>query len=112
MDNRTFESVSLLSINNLLLIAALAAAVLGGWFKLSAITALFPDAVDLAVVAVAVLSSSPIIATRHQGLAFRRGHLHDLPVADHAADEPTILLIWANAGLLFYLAFREGLIAL
>lgn len=110
VDNRTFESVSLLSINNLLLIAALAAAVATGWFKFSRYHATFLTLSIAAVVAVAVLASSPIIATRTKDVLFVAiiFLIYRSPISLRTL--PTILLMWANASLLFFLALREGLI--
>jgi hypothetical protein len=112
VDNRTFESVSLLAINNLLLIAALGAAVATGWFKFSRYHALFLTLSIAAIVAIAVLASSPIIANRTKEVLFVSVIFLIYRSKITLRTLPTILFVWANAALLFYLAFREGLISL
>jgi hypothetical protein len=112
VDNRTFESVSMLSITNLLLIATLASAVATGWFKFSRYHAVFLTLSISAVVAIAVLASAPIIATRTRDVLLVAVIFMIYRSQITLRTLPTVLLVWANAGLLFYLAFREGLIAL
>ncbi|MEA3015135.1 MAG: hypothetical protein QOD42_3680 [Sphingomonadales bacterium] len=112
VDNRTFESVSLLSINNLLLIAAMAAAVVMGWFKFSRYHALFLTLSLASIVAIAVLASSPIVANRTKEVLFVSVIFLIFRSKITLRTLPTILFIWADSVLLFYLAFREGLISL
>lgn len=112
VDNRTFESVSLFSVNNLLLMAALAAAVAGGWFRFSRYHATFLTLALGAIVAIAVFASAPMIATRIKEVLFVSVIflMYRSPITLRTL--PPVALLWANALLLAYLAFREGLIIL
>jgi hypothetical protein len=112
IDNRAFESVSPLSVNNLLLFAALAAAVLGGWFKFSRYHATFLTLSIAAVVAVVVLQTAPIVAGRTKDVLFVAVIFLIYRSKITLRTFPVIFLIWADAALLLYLAFREGLISL
>lgn len=104
------EAASILSLNNLLVVAIFIAAVSAGWLKRDDYQKCFTIMFGSSVLFVVVFSDAPIIAVRVKEMllvalvfaAFRHpiDRLNILPIA----------LVYANAALLLYLAIREGVI--
>ena len=109
-DNLLMETVSLTSINTLLMVAIAASAVVTGWFTLSRYHATFLLLFIGAIVAIAVLAPSPIFATRIRDVLLVSVIFMTYRSRITLKMLPTVGFVWALSGLLFYLAFREGLV--
>lgn len=103
--------VRITSLNNLLPAAALGLAVLFGWFGYGRYHATFLTMSIASLVAIVLLGGSPVVAQRLKELLFVAVIflIYRSPIV--LRNLPPIILIWANAALLLYLAFREGLLA-
>lgn len=106
------EEVRITSLNNILPAAALFLAVFLGWFGYGRYHATFLTMSIASLVAIVLLSGSPVVAQRLKELLFVAVIflVYRSPIV--LRNLPPIVLIWANAALLLYLAFREGLLAI
>lgn len=106
------DEVRITSLNNLLPLAALVLAVLLGWFGYGRYHATFLTMSLASLVAIVLLSGSPVVAQRLKELLFVSVIflIYRSPIV--VRNLPPIILIWATSALLLYLAFREGLVAL
>lgn len=106
------DEVRITSLNNLLPAAALGLAVLLGWFGYGRYHATFLTMSIASLVAIVLLSGSPVVAQRLKELLFVAVIflIYRSPII--LRNLPPIIFIWVNAALLLYLAFREGLLAI
>ncbi|RYE56338.1 MAG: EpsG family protein, partial [Hyphomicrobiales bacterium] len=113
ISNSYFDNeVRLTSLNNLLPAAALALAIALGWFSYGKYHTTFLAMSIAGLVAIALLGGSPVVAQRLKELLFVAVIflIYRSPIV--LRNLPPIILIWANAALLLYLAFREGLLTI
>lgn len=110
VENRTLDVVSIFSVTNLLLLAAVVAGIAANWFNAGRYHATFLTMAIGAVLAVLVLSSAPMIAVRTKEVLFVSvvflAYRSRITLRNFAA----MGFLWILAIVTAYLAFREGLI--
>lgn len=104
------ENVSILSINNLLLIALCLSAIFLGYYQRTRYHMLFLTITLSSISPLILLSSSPIIAQRAKEVLFVAMIFLVFRGPFRLKDGPVLVLALAQAALLCYLAVREGVI--
>lgn len=111
-NDQMYDDANLLSFNNLLLLASVVSATLLGWLRCGRYHRTFLTFSIAALAAIALLGGSPVVAQRLKEVLFISiiFLVYRSPIT--APNLPPVAFTWMNAALLFYLAFREGLIAI
>ncbi|MBO9622442.1 MAG: EpsG family protein [Sphingomonas sp.] len=104
------ENLSILSINNLVLAMACAAAVAMGWYRMGRYHATLLTMLISSLVLLVIFADAPMVGQRSKEVLFVSGVflMHRAPISEKTW--LPVLIFWADAILLFYLSLREGLI--
>lgn len=104
------DAASILSINNIIIVAIIISAILSGWLTNNLYQKCFTIMFSLSIVFVVVLQQSPIIAVRAKEMLLVSIIFAAFSNKIKQRDVVTIALILLYAALVLFLAIREGVI--